>query len=142
MLRYIGADHVFDYTREDVNQSGQHYDVMFDLVANHSFSARTRLLNPKGIYIGAGMLGLDGSVGSILARLIVELVLWRFVSQRSVSLMAKLDSDDLATLGELIISGKVTPVIDRRYRLSEVPEAIRYLEEKHARGKVVITLGG
>ncbi len=142
MLRSIGADRVVDYTQEDVTRGGQKYDLIFDLVANHSFSARTRLLNPQGIYIGAGMLGLDGSVGGILARLIVELVLWRFVSQRSVSLMAKLNPDDLTSLGELMSSGKVTPVIDRRYRLDEVAEAIRYLEEKHARGKVVITLGG
>jgi len=142
MLRSIGADHVIDYTQEDVTQSRQQYDVIFDLVANHSFSARRRLLTPHGLYIGAGMLGLDGSVGSILARLIVELVAWRFVSQRSVSLMAKLDSGDLATLAELIRSGKLTPVIDKRYRLDEVPDALRYLEEKHARGKVVITLGG
>lgn len=141
MLRSIGADRVFDYTQEDVTQSGQKYDVIFDLVSNHSFSARRRLLNPKGIYIGAGMLGLSGSVGSILPRLIVEPVLWSFVSQRSVSLMAKLDADDLTRLAELISSGKLTPVIDKRYSLSEVPEAIRYLEEKHARGKVVISFG-
>jgi len=142
MLRSIGADRVFDYTREDVTQSGQKYDLLFDLVSNHSFSARTRLLNPQGIYIGAGMLGLSGSVGSILARLLVELVSWPFVSQRSVSLMAKLNSDDLTRLGELMSSGKVTPVIDRRYGLNEVSDALRYLEEKHARGKVMITLGG
>lgn len=141
MLRSIGADRVFDYTREDVTRSGEKYDLFFDLVANHSFSARTRLLNPHGLYIGAGMLGLSGSVGSVLSRLIVELVAWRFVSQRSISLMAKMDSDDLTILGELMSSGKVSPVIDRRYRLSELPEAIRYLEEKHARGKVVISLG-
>jgi NADPH:quinone reductase-like Zn-dependent oxidoreductase len=140
MVRSIGAERVFDYTREDVTQSGQHYDLIFDLVANHSFSARTRLLTPKGIYIGAGILGGDISLGGILAHSIAELVRWSFVSQRSVSLMAKLDSADLATLAELIRSGKLTPVIDRRYRLSEVPKAIRYLEEKHARGKVVISL--
>ena len=140
LLRSIGADHVFDYTREDVTRSGKKYDLIFDLVANHSFSERTRLLNPRGIYIGAGMLGMSASLGSVLTRLVGELVAWRFVSQKSISLMAKMSPDDLATLGELISSGKLRPVIDRRYSLSEVPEAIRYLEEKHARGKILITL--
>jgi NADPH:quinone reductase-like Zn-dependent oxidoreductase len=142
MLRSIGADRVFDYTQEDVTQSGQKYDVLFDLVANHSFSARRRLLNPKGICIGAGILGLGGSMLRLLAHLTGELVLSPFASQKFVTLMAKLNSDDLTKLGALMSSGKVTPVIDRRYGLDQVADAIRYLEEKHARGKVVITLGG
>ena len=142
MVRSIGADRVIDYTREDVTQSGQHYDLMFDLVANHSFSARRRILTPKGIYIGAGMVGQRMSIIGVLAHQIPEFVSSLFVTQKFASFMAKLDPDDLARLAELISSGKVTPVIDKRYRLSEVPEAIRYLEEKHARGKVVITLDG
>jgi NADPH:quinone reductase-like Zn-dependent oxidoreductase len=141
MVRSIGADRVIDYTQEDVTQSGQHYDVMFDLVANHSFSARRRILNPKGIYIGAGILGLGGSMIGLLTYRIVEFVLSPFVSQKFVTFVARLKQADLTILGELMSSGKVTPVIDKRYRLSEVPEAIRYLEEGHARGKVVITLG-
>ena len=141
MVRSIGADHVIDYTQEDVTQSGQHYDVMFDLVANHSFAARRRLLNPKGIYIGAGILGGSPSVLGLLASSIVELVSAPFVSQKFVSFMAKINQEDLARIGELISSGKVTPVIDRRYQLNELPDALRYLEEKHARGKVVISLG-
>jgi NADPH:quinone reductase-like Zn-dependent oxidoreductase len=140
MVRSIGADRVIDYTREDFTKSGQHYDLIFDLVANHSFSARRRVLDPKGIYIGAGIVGLGGSMVSLLAHQITELVLSRFVSEKFVTFMAKLSKEDLTIMGELMEAGKVTPVIDRCYSLSEVPEAIRYLEEGHARGKVVITL--
>jgi len=139
MVRSIGADRVIDYTREDFTKSGQHYDLIFDLVANHSFSARRRVLNPKGTNIGAGIVGLGGSMVRLLAHQITELLLSRFVSQKVVTLMAKISKEDLAILGELIEAGKITPVIDRCYSLSEVPDAIRYLEEGHARGKVVIT---
>ncbi|MDP9263448.1 MAG: NAD(P)-dependent alcohol dehydrogenase [Acidobacteriota bacterium] len=141
MVRSIGADHVVDYTQEDVTKSGQLYDVMFDLVANHSLSARRRILSPKGIYVGAGVLGLGGSMLRLLAHQAGELVLSPFASQKFVTLMAKLNQQDLTILGELISSGKVTPVIDRRYTLSQVPEALRYLAEGHARGKVIISLG-
>jgi len=140
MVRSIGADHVIDYTQEDLTRGGQHYDVMFDLVANHSFSARRRVLNPKGIYIGAGVLGLGGSMARLLAHQVGELVQSPFASQRFITLMAKLNHADLTTMGELMEAGKVTPVIDKRYGLSEVLEALRYLEEGHARGKVVLTL--
>ena len=138
MVRSIGADHVIDYTREDFTKSGQHYDLIFDLVRNHSFSARRRVLKPSGIYIGAGVLAGPSMIG-LLAGLITELVLSRFVSQEFVMFSAKLRRADLAILGELIEAGKVTPVIDRCYSLNEVPEAIRYLEQGHARGKVAIT---
>src|SRR6266853_1139568 len=100
--RSIGADHVIDYTREDFTKSGQHYDLIFDLVANHSFSARRRVLNPKGTYIGAGIVGLGGSMVRLLAHQITDLVLSRFVSQRFLTLMAKIGKEDLAILGELI----------------------------------------
>jgi NADPH:quinone reductase-like Zn-dependent oxidoreductase len=139
-VRSIGAEYVIDYTREDFTRSGQHYDLIFDLVANHSFSARRRVLKPRGIYIGAGIVGLGGSMVRLLGHQITDLVLSRFVSQRFVSLMAKLNKEDLVTLGGLIEAGKVTPVIDRCYSLTEAPEAIRYLEQGHAQGKVVITL--
>jgi len=140
LVRSIGADRVIDYTREDFTSNGKQYDVIFDLVANHSFAEHRRALTPKGIYIGAGMIGLSGSTFGLLSRLIPELVRWRFVSQKSVSLMAKLDTDHLNVLGALIAEGKVKPVIDRRYRLSEVPDAVSYLEEGHARGKVIIEI--
>jgi NADPH:quinone reductase-like Zn-dependent oxidoreductase len=140
MVRSIGADRVLDYTREDVTKNGQQYDLMFDLVANHSFSARRRVLEPKGMYIGAGMVGQDVSMLGLLTSGITEFLLSRFVSQKFVTFMAKLNQEDLTILGEVVRAGKVTPVIDRTYTLSEVPEAIRYLEERHARGKVIITV--
>ena len=138
MVRAIGADHVIDYTREDFTKSGQHYDVIFDLVANHSFSSRRRALNPRGIYVGAGVLARPSMI-SLLAGLITDLVLSRLVKQKFVMLSAKLNREDLFVLGKLMEAGKVIPVIDRYYSLREVPGAIRYLEQKHAQGKVVIT---
>ncbi len=138
MVRSIGADRVIDYTQEDFTKSGQRYDLIFDLVGNHSLLACRRVLNPKGIYLGAGIVG--GSMIGLLARLITAPVLSRFVSQNFVVLMARRSKEDLTIMHELMAAGKVTPVIDRHYRLSEVPEAIRYLEEGHVRGKVVITL--
>ena len=139
MVRSIGADQVIDYTQEDFTKSGQRYDLLFDCVGNHSLSACRRVLNPKGIYIAVG-----GPVGrwmiGVLARMIKALVLSWFVSQTLAMVLAKPSQEDLTLMRGLMEAGKVTPVIDRRYRLSEVPEAIRYLEEGHARGKVVITL--
>lgn len=140
LVRSIGADTVIDYTREDFTSNGKQYDLIFDLVANHSFAEHRRVMTPRGIYIGAGMIGLGGSTGKLLMRLIPELVKWRFVSQKSVSLLAKLNQEDLAAIGALIVEGKVTPVIDRRYSLSEAPDAVSYLEQGHARGKVIIDL--
>jgi NADPH:quinone reductase-like Zn-dependent oxidoreductase len=139
MVRSIGADHVIDYTREDFTKGEQRYDLIFDLVANHSFSARRRVLQSGGIYVGAGVLSLGGSMTRLLGHQITELVLSCFARQKFVTLMAKLRKEDLAILGELIEAGKLTPVIDRCCKLSDVPEAIRYLEQGHARGKVVIT---
>ena len=139
MVRSIGADQVIDYTQEDFTKSGHRYDLIFDLVANHSVLACRRVLNPQGRYIMAG--ALSGRLIGFLAFPIKALVLSRFVSQKFVVFIARSSKEDLTIMGELIATGKVTPVIDKRYRLSEVPEAIRYLEEGHARGKVVITLG-
>lgn len=140
LARSIGADRVIDYTREDFTKAGELYDVLFDIVANHSFSARRGVLNPKGIYVGAGIVGLGDSVIRLLSHMITEVVLSRFVRQRFVTLMTKLNKEDLTILRDLMAAGKLTPVIDRCYRLSEAPEAIRYFVEGHARGKVVITL--
>ncbi len=138
MVRSIGADRVIDYTQEDFTKSGQRYDLVFDSVGNHSLSACRRVLNRKGTYIVVG--GPDGRWLGPLARLIKTLVLSPFVSQNLVMFLARRSKEDLTVMRELMEAGKVTPVIDKRYRLSEVPEAIRYLEEGHARGKVVITL--
>ena len=138
LVRSMGADIVIDYTRKDFASNGKQYDVIFDLVANHSFAEHRRVMTPKGIYIGAGMLGLDGSVSSVFKRLVPELIKWRFVSQKSISLLARLNRQDLNTIATLIAEGRVTPVIDRRYGLSEVPDAVLYLAQGHARGKVII----
>ena len=139
MVRSIGADKVIDYTREDFTSNGQHYDVIFDLVANHSFSARRRVLTPRGIYIGAGILGRSESIIGLLTNWITESILALFASQKFGSFMAKLNQKDLTAIGALMEEGKVTPVIDRRYRLSEANEAVRYVAERHARGKVIVS---
>ena len=141
MVRSIGANRVIDYTQEDFTKSGQRYDVFFDAVGNHSLSACRRVLNLKGIYVGAGGTSDPWMIGP-LTHMIAAFGLSRFGSQKFVGLLARNRQDDLKTMRELMESGKVTPVIDRRYRLSEVPEAIGYLEEGHARGKVVISLEG
>ena len=138
MVRSIGADKVIDYTQEDFTSNGQHYDVIFDLVANHSFSERRRALDPRGIYIGAGILGRSESIIGLLTYQITESVLAIFATQKFVSFMTKLNQQDLTAIGALIEEGKVTPVIDRRYRPSEANEALRHVAEHHARGKVII----
>lgn len=138
MVRSIGADQVIDYTQEDFTKNGQRYDLILDCVGNHSLSAYRRVLNPRGICVMAGAPH-DLSALDVLASLIKLLVMSPFVSQKFVMFMAKMKKEDLAIMGELIEAGKVKPVIDRRYSLSEVPEALRYLEEGHARGKVIIT---
>ena len=140
MIRSIGADQVIDYTQEDFTKSGQRYDLIFDLVANHSLSALRRVLNPKGIYVGAG-IGPGGSMIGFLARAALTApVLSRLVSQKFVTFITKITKEDLTVMRDLMESRKLTPVIERRYRLSEVSEAIRYLATGHARAKLVITL--
>lgn len=139
MVRSIGADRVIDYTQEDFTKGEQRYDLLFDNVGNHSLSACRGVLNPKGILIMVGAPN-DVRVIGLLARLIGSFVLSWFVSQRLVIFLARSNKEDLTIVGELMARGKVTPVIDRRFSLSEVPEALRYLEEGHARGKVAITL--
>jgi NADPH:quinone reductase-like Zn-dependent oxidoreductase len=138
MVRSIGADHVVDYTKEDYTESGQQYDLIIDNVGNHSLLANRRVLNPDGIFVIIG--GPKGNWLAPLMNPIKALMLSPFVGQEFVMLLAKMDKDDLTILGNLMEAGKVTAVIDRRYRLSEVPAAIRYSEEGHARGKIVIDL--
>jgi NADPH:quinone reductase-like Zn-dependent oxidoreductase len=141
MVRSIGADHVIDYTKEDFTKSGKRYDLILDNVGNHSLLACRRVLNPKGKYVLIGGGGLnDDQWSGPLVRLIKGLILSPFVTQEMGMMLAQQNQKDLNILSDLLQAGKVTPVIDRRYRLSEVPEAIRYLEEGHARGKVVINL--
>jgi NADPH:quinone reductase-like Zn-dependent oxidoreductase len=141
MVRSIGADYVIDYTQEDFTKREQRYDLILDCVANHSLSAFRRVLSPKGRYIMVGAADAGGRwMIGLLARLVKALVLSWLVRQKLGMVGAKANQEDLTILQDLIATGKVTPVIDRRYSLNEVPEAIRYLEEGHARGKVVITL--
>jgi NADPH:quinone reductase-like Zn-dependent oxidoreductase len=139
MVRSIGADQVIDYTQEDFTRNRQRYDLILDCVGNHTLLACRRVLNPKGIYVGVGGPSGRWMIGA-LASGIAAAVLSRFVSQKLAMVLAKANKQDLIIMHELIKAGKVTPVIDRRYKLSEVPEAIRYLEQGHARGKVVIVM--
>lgn len=138
LVRDLGADHVIDYTKEDFTRSGQRYDVVLDNVGNHPLLACRRMLTPRGTLLMNSGSG-DGLLGP-LARVLRGLALSPFVRQRLVFFVASPNRDDLAALCDLFESGKVTPVIDRTYSLSEVPKAISYLEEGHAQGKVVITV--
>jgi NADPH:quinone reductase-like Zn-dependent oxidoreductase len=141
MVRSLGADHVIDYTKDDFAKGDQRYDVILDNVPNHSLSECRRVLNPEGKYVMIGGGGPNDNrwIGPF-GRLIQTMLLSPFVSQKMGMMMAELKKSDLAILGDMMQSGKVKPVIDRTYKLSELPEAIRYLEEGHARGKVVITV--
>ena len=141
MVRSLGADHVMDYAKEDFTKSGQPYDLVFDCVANHSLSAIRRVLSPKGNYIMVGAVDGGGRwMTSVLARLLGAALLSQFGSQKLVLVGTKIIKEDLIALGGVLKAGMVTPVIDKRYRLRETPEAIRYVEQGHARGKVVITM--
>lgn len=139
MVRSIGADRVIDYTQEDFTKGGQRYDLILDTVGNHSLLEYRRVLNPKGIFVIVGGPTNGQWIGPMITP-IKALLLSLFVSQKFTPLLAELNQADLTMLRDLMQAGKVTPVIDRRYPLSEVPGAIRYLEEGHARGKVVINL--
>ena len=137
MVRSIGADEVIDYTQQNFTTSSQRYDLILDCVGNHSFSACRRVLNPNGrcVMIGAPH---DASMMGILAQMIKAVLLSLFVSQKAVMFIAKSSQDDLKLLGELIATGKLKPVIDSRYSLSDAADAVRQVEEGHARGKVII----
>src|SRR5271169_978854 len=139
MVRSIGADRVIDYTQEDFTKSAQRYDLFFDCVGNHSLLASRSVLNPKGIYVGAGGTTDNWMIRPLLGA-ISSLVLSLFGSQKLLMVLAKPSKQDLNFMREHMESGKITPVIDRLYNLNEVPEAIRYLEIGHARGKIIITL--
>ena len=133
MVLSIGADHVIDYTKEDFTKSGQSYDLILDNVANHSFSDLRRALTPQGIVIpNSG----HGGMGYVIKAFLLS----PFMRQQGSPFVAKPNNKDLVILKELIESGKITPVMDKTYPLSDTPEAFRYLEEEHARGKVVITM--
>jgi NADPH:quinone reductase-like Zn-dependent oxidoreductase len=131
MVRSIGADHVIDYTQEDFTQNEQRYDLILDQVANHSLSDCRHMLTPKGMHIpNSGNSGFGYIINAFVSSL--------FIRQQRRPYVSIPKNEDLVVLKELIESGKVKPVIDRTYLLSEIPEAFRYLDQGHARGKVVI----
>ncbi|PZR74108.1 MAG: alcohol dehydrogenase [Chthoniobacterales bacterium] len=142
LVRSIGADHVIDYTKKDFTRTEQHYDLIYDIVNNHSFSERRQILTPNGICVMAGLggsglhEGVWGRVGGELNSIVRSL----FVHQKFVIYLARLNNQDLKVLADLMQSGKINPVIDRTYKLSETPAALKYLEQGHANGKVVITV--
>jgi NADPH:quinone reductase-like Zn-dependent oxidoreductase len=139
LVRSLGADHVIDYTRDDFAKGEQRYDLILDIGGNPSLSRLRRALAPKGtLVIAGGEAGgrwLGGNDRQLRA-----LLLSRLVGQKLTTFISKENHQDMLVLKELIEAGKVTPVIDRTYPLSEAPQAIRYLEQGHARGKVVITI--
>jgi NADPH:quinone reductase-like Zn-dependent oxidoreductase len=134
MMRSLGADHVIDYTKEDFTKNGQRYDFILDFAAYHSIFDYKRALSPKGIYVFVG-----GSTrvfqGVMLLGPLVSMT-----GRKKMSLLIYKPNKDLVVMKELIEAGKVVPIIDKRYPLSEVAEALQYFGEGHAKGKLVITL--
>ncbi len=135
-VRSIGAEHVIDYTKEDFTRSGQRYDLIFAANGYHSLSAYKRALFPQGIYVCAG-----GTMPQFFQAMLLGSLMSKKGGKKLSSMgIAKVNQKDLAYLGQLLETGKIAPVIDVRYPLSETAEAVRYVEEKHAQGKVVITV--
>jgi NADPH:quinone reductase-like Zn-dependent oxidoreductase len=136
LVRSTGADQVIDYTKEDFTQTKQPFDVMLDLVGTRSLSDCTRALTPRGTYVVVGVRDMGRWFG--LGRQIRALLLSPFVRRRMRVFVVRHNREDLAVLKELVEAGKLAPVIDRRYALSEVPDALRYQGQGHSRGKIVI----
>ena len=141
LVQSLGADYVIDYTKEDFTKGDQRYDVVIDNVANHPLSECRRVLTPNGIYvmIGGGSASEQGFVGA-LGKALNAAVYSRFIKQKMGMMMAQPSTQDLTLLAGMVESGKLKTIIDRTYKLDQVPEAVRYVEEGHARGKVVITV--
>jgi len=138
LVRSIGADHVIDYKRENYTELDQQYDLIVDMVGNHSLLANRRALTPNGTLVMVG--GSDGEWLGALMRPLAAMLLSPFVGQDFVGLLARIHQEDLSVLHDLMQAGEVTPVIDRTYRLDEVPLAIAYSEQGRARGKIIIDL--
>ena len=141
LVKSLGADHVIDYTKEDFTKGAERYDVMLDNVGNRSLSECKGVLTPKGKYVlvGGGGASDQGFLGG-LGKALWAVVYSKFVNQEMGMMMADANQKDLTTLADMMQSGKVKAVIDRTYKLDQVPEAIRYLEQGHARGKVIVTV--
>jgi NADPH:quinone reductase-like Zn-dependent oxidoreductase len=137
LVRSLGAEHVVDYTQADYTRSGERYDVILDAAGTHSLSANGRVLAPAGTIVLVGAVRFGNWIGPLIAPL-KAVVLSRFSRQTFAPLVAKITRDDLEHLAGLVDAGTLSPVIDRTYALRETAEAIRYLEEGHARGKVVV----
>ncbi|MFE9443638.1 NAD(P)-dependent alcohol dehydrogenase [Streptomyces sp. NPDC006602] len=141
LVRSLGADHVIDYTREDFTRGARQYEVVLDLVGNHSLGAFRRTVTPTGtLVLSGGGVFEGGSLVGPMGLLFKRALMSPFVRQRLLELPAKPSKSNLAALRELVEAGKIAPVVDRTYPLSEVPEAMRYLEVEHARAKVVVTV--
>jgi NADPH:quinone reductase-like Zn-dependent oxidoreductase len=138
LVRSLGAEHVINYTKADFTRIGEHYDIVFDTIGNHSLIACREVLQPEGTCVIVG--GRSGRWVAPLGRVVQAEILSRLVRQKFVAFLAQARAEDLATLGDMMARGELTPVIDRRYRLAEVSTAIAYLEQGHARGKVVVTM--
>ena len=134
-MRSLGADHVIDYTHEDFTHNGQRYDLILAVNGYHSIAAYKRALRPEGVYVMTG-----GSMAQVFQAMLLGPVISRTGRQKMGNSAHTPNAQDLLVMKELIEEGLVTPVIDRRYPLGETAEAIRYLEEGHAQGKVVITV--
>ncbi len=136
MVRSLGADAIIDYSKEDFTRSGRHYDLILDNVGNRTFSELRRVMTPHGRCV---LAGAPKELSAALARILKALVWPPFMPQRFTFFIAKLKQNDLTTLCELMRTGKVTPVIDKCYLLSGLADAIAYVEQGHARAKVVVS---
>jgi len=137
LVRSIGADHVIDYKRDNFTQAAQRYDVILDTVGNHSLSALRQVLKPGGAVLMVGGSNDEDFLGP-LSGVISGALYSKFVSERFVFVLAQMQAKDLAVLAQMMQDGKLRSVIDRHYPLADAAEAIRYVEEGHARGKVII----
>jgi NADPH:quinone reductase-like Zn-dependent oxidoreductase len=142
LVKSIGADRVIDYTKEDFTKTDERYDMIYDLVGNHGFSERRKILKANGICVLAGIGGAGkqpetwGRIGGNFWNAFLS----NFTNEKFVFYITKLTKEDFNVLRDLMEGGKVTPIIDRTYQISETQDAVRYLEEGHARGKVVLTI--
>ena len=142
MAQSLGADRVIDYTKEDFTKSDQRYDLLFDNVGNRSFSERRQILKPDGICVlaGVGSMGAIDASLSRIAGIFAASLRSRFVHQRFERYTTRFNKADLAFLSKLMAEGKVIPVVEKTYQVSETAEAVRYLQQGHVRGKLVITI--
>ena len=138
LVRSLGADRVVDYGREDFTRSGRRYDLVLDMAGTHTLRACRRAMTPRGIYVVVGAPSGNWFEGP--DRFLKALLLSSFVGQKFQAFISAAKREDLVALSELVEAGKVTPVIDRSYALHEAPAALRYVEEGHARGKVVVAI--